>query len=88
MQTTSFAIDPVWKTPTATAPSAIAYSKTPKGMSINLVDGTLRWEPDKAQAGLHTIRLEVDDRKGGRAEQSLEVHVAFERVPSPAARPR
>jgi hypothetical protein len=56
----------------------------PKGMSINLVSGAIRWKPKKNQAGLHTVRFEVDDRNGGQAEQSLEVQVAFETVAAPA----
>ena len=59
--------------------------QSPKGMSINLVDGSIRWQPEKHQAGLHTVRVRVDDRMGGTADQLLEIQVAFEKAPTPAA---
>jgi hypothetical protein len=38
-------------------------------------NGEIRWMPSRDQAGLHRIRVVVDDRNGGRASHAFEIRV-------------
>ena len=72
-----------------------ALSQAPPGMKLDPMTGELHWEPGRDQVGQHTIELSVEDRHGGRAEQSFRLSVAAARLggevgrsgePVPAAR--
>ena len=47
----------------------------PHGMKLDPVSGELHWEPELDQAGIHAIEIAVDDRHGGRAEQSFRLPI-------------
>ena len=47
----------------------------PRGMKLDPVAGELHWEPELDQAGIHAIEIAVDDRHGGRAEQSFRLPI-------------
>ncbi|MFP8879569.1 MAG: hypothetical protein VCE43_09055, partial [Myxococcota bacterium] len=57
----------------------------PSGMSVDIVSGLLEWAPTDDQAGMHAVNLEIDDRRGGKTNQSFQVQVAFETVPASQA---
>lgn len=52
----------------------------PRGMSVDPVDGTVRWTPAETQTGRHPVKVEVDDRNGGTAQQSFVVTLDFETI--------
>jgi hypothetical protein len=47
----------------------------PAGMQIASADAELRWAPTSRQAGLHRVRLEVNDGHGGSQVQHFELRV-------------
>lgn len=55
--------------------------ESPSGMRIDPVDGSIEWRPSEAQAGSHPVVLRVDDRNGGRAQQSFRIDVSFQEFP-------
>jgi Putative Ig domain len=69
---------------------AFSYRLTegPPGMSMDPVDGTVRWEPRPEQTGKFPVKVEVADRQGGTATQSfmMEIGVAEEESASPPAK--
>lgn len=52
-------------------------ARAPAGMEIDLVDGTVRWQPAESQAGTHPVVIEVSDGAGGTAVQSFTMDVGF-----------
>jgi hypothetical protein len=60
--------------PDGDAPLAFELEDAPPGMSIG-ASGEITWRPTPAQAGLHRIRVVVDDRHGGRMSHAFEVQV-------------
>ncbi|MCA9167614.1 MAG: hypothetical protein KDB23_08095, partial [Planctomycetales bacterium] len=45
----------------------------PDGMEM--IDGTVAWEPSSTDAGIHPVHVVVDDGHGGRAVQVFEINV-------------
>lgn len=58
---------------------------SPSGMEVDVVNGMLEWAPADDQAGMHPVKVEIDDRHGGRTHQSFQVQVAFETESVPAS---
>jgi RHS repeat-associated protein len=50
--------------------------EAPAGMAVDTVTGRVVWQPRTDQIGVHAIRLQVNDGKGGLAVQQFEVLVA------------
>jgi hypothetical protein len=50
-----------------------ALEDAPAGMTVNSRTGAIDWEPTPSQAGTHTITIVVDDLRGGRSRQAIEV---------------
>ena len=66
----------------------LAYSLTfaPAGMTIDASTGVISWTPIAQQAGLRSALVQVDDGRGGAANQGLaiEVYAPVNRRPSAA----
>ena len=61
--------------------------EAPLGMKVDQVRGLVSWRPREDQAGVHPVRVTVDDRAGGVASQRFDVQVEFASgVPASAAR--
>jgi hypothetical protein len=60
--------------PDGDAPLHFALEEAPDGMTIG-ANGEITWMPSRDQAGLHRIRVVVDDRNGGRASHAFEIRV-------------
>ena len=52
----------------------------PRGMKLDPASGELHWEPELDQAGVHAVEIAVDDRHGGRAEQSFRLPIVVRNV--------
>jgi hypothetical protein len=50
-------------------------ARGPRGMKLDRSTGELHWKPEIDQAGVHAVELVVDDRHGGRAEQSFRLPI-------------
>jgi RHS repeat-associated protein len=57
--------------------------EAPAGMAIAAATGLITWTPATAQQGNHTIVVQVDDGRGGTAEQRYTLSV----IPAPPNRP-
>ena len=55
--------------------------EAPRGMKIDLADGSISWAPLPQQVGTHRVVLEVDDRHGAFSRQEFELGVGLEEVP-------
>ncbi len=54
----------------------------PKGMSINVTSGQIRWQPAFNQAGKYDVEVKVSDQQGASDTRSLVVNIAaVNRVP-------
>ncbi len=49
----------------------------PEGMTISATRGEIEWRPTPAQAGDHTVKVEVDDLQGGKVVISFQVGVEY-----------
>ena len=47
----------------------------PETLTIDSVTGRVQWQPDYLQAGLHKVKVQVDDGKRGIGEQNFEIEV-------------
>ena len=61
--------------PDGDADLEIRLVEAPAGMFLDARDATLRWSPDASQAGLHAVRLEVHDGRGGASDQAFDLRV-------------
>jgi hypothetical protein len=60
--------------PDGDAPLGFELEKAPSGMRIG-ANGEISWMPSRDQAGLHRVRVIVDDRNGGRSSHAFEIAV-------------
>jgi hypothetical protein len=67
--------------PDGDAPLGFELEEAPRGMQIG-AGGEITWRPTADQAGLHRVRVVVDDRNGGRSSHAFDVQVG---EPAPAA---
>jgi hypothetical protein len=56
----------------------------PEGLVLDVADGQVTWIPTEAQAGRHTVKLEVIDNDGASATQSFVISLGFGEDPPPA----
>jgi hypothetical protein len=61
--------------PDGDTPLRFLLEGAPDGMKIGGHDGEVRWQPRPDQAGVHEVRVVVDDMKGGRVAHVFEVSV-------------
>ena len=47
-------------------------------MSMDAVEGIVRWQPRSDQQGNHMVEIAVEDRKGGEATQRFELTLDLE----------
>ena len=59
--------------------------EAPVGMTIDPVTGLVEWTPTASDAGVHLVRLQVVDSRGGAAEQSFLIEVLVGPAPPPTA---
>jgi hypothetical protein len=57
----------------------------PDGMQIDATSGLVSWQPSKQQTGTHSARVEVVDKKGGKASQSFDLELDHVLEMTPAA---
>ncbi|RRS34683.1 MAG: hypothetical protein OI74_04570 [Gammaproteobacteria bacterium (ex Lamellibrachia satsuma)] len=57
-------------------PLTFALVQAPAGMSIVPATGVVNWTPDTSQAGNQSVTIQVDDGKGGIAEQVFSILVS------------
>ncbi|MBW2398129.1 MAG: hypothetical protein JRG80_02530 [Deltaproteobacteria bacterium] len=57
----------------------------PGGMRIDATSGLVSWQPSKQQTGTHSTRIEVVDKKGGKAWQSFDLELDLVSGVAPAA---
>ncbi|MBW2422130.1 MAG: hypothetical protein JRH19_26600 [Deltaproteobacteria bacterium] len=57
----------------------------PVGMTLDSTNALVTWMPDSEQVGKHQVKLEVDDRKGGRDEQAFELSLGSSSAPAAPA---
>ncbi len=57
----------------------------PDGMSINPSNGLITWTPSEDDIGVVSVKVKVDDGRGGFAEQEYEINV---KPPAPVKYPR
>lgn len=50
-------------------------AEAPHGMTIDSLDGRVKWTPGPSQVGKHRVEIEVDDLQGGKAVQSVTVNI-------------
>jgi hypothetical protein len=62
--------------PDGDAPLRFELDESPAGMQIGAISGEVDWRPTASQAGRHTVRVIVDDLRGGRIAHAFEVEVA------------
>lgn len=74
--------------PDGDAPLRFELAEAPEGMRIGATSGEIEWTPGRDQAGVHRVRVVVDDRKGGRVSHAFDVNVGEPAGGPPAARSR
>jgi len=52
----------------------------PDGMTLDAASGQLDWAPRLEQVGEHTVKIAVEDRRGGRSEQEFVLPVVAHEV--------
>lgn len=62
-------------------PVTFALLSAPRGMSIDPLQGTLRWRPDVAQVGDHDVVVQALDYQGAGATQSFRATVRSVNTP-------
>ncbi|MFQ5416289.1 MAG: hypothetical protein ACE5FL_04475 [Myxococcota bacterium] len=62
--------------PDGDEPLRFELDGAPAGMVIGPISGEITWRPAPSQAGRHTVRVIIDDLKGGRVAHAFEVDVA------------
>jgi hypothetical protein len=60
----------------------------PTGMTLDWLSGKLTWAPSDDQEGTHAVEIEADDLAGGKATQSFEIQVGFEKPAQEPAAPQ
>ncbi|MEM7311895.1 MAG: putative Ig domain-containing protein, partial [Planctomycetota bacterium] len=63
-------------------PLTLTLDAVPAGMTLS-PDGLISWEPSVSQLGEQTVRLIVDDGRGGTATQEFTIDVATQPVNNP-----
>ncbi|OMH35344.1 putative Ig domain-containing protein [Motiliproteus sp. MSK22-1] len=53
----------------------------PEGMTVNSVNGTVRWQPTSEQAGVHQVEIQITDLSGLTAVQILTLRVENDEPP-------
>ncbi len=57
-------------------PLTFSLTTFPEEMTIDVATGLISWTPSGTQAGLHDVRVEVFDGRGGSDTQSFTIDVA------------
>jgi hypothetical protein len=56
--------------------------QSPEGLTLDWMNGDLRWTPTEAQAGVHLVEIEVSDSNGGRTAKTIELRVGEGATPA------
>jgi hypothetical protein len=62
--------------PDGDGPLRFELEDPPAGMKIGAVSGEIDWRPDQDQTGNFTVRVIVNDLKGGRIAHAFDLNVA------------